>query len=94
MLEIRALKAHCGALADQRFSAGGFVDDDALERMADQVAALFTVDGIWEGGPGLGTVTGRPAIAERLREPTLTFSRHLFVKLRTQGDGARARAKQ
>jgi hypothetical protein len=33
---------------------------------------------------------GRPAIAARLAEPTLTFSRHLFVKPRLEVEGDRA----
>jgi hypothetical protein len=93
VLEIQALKARYGDLVDQRFSSGGVVDHAALERIADQVAALFTVDGVWDGGPGLGRVRGRPAIADRLRAPTLAFSRHLFMKPRIEVDGDRARAR-
>ena len=93
MLEIQSLKARYGELVDERFSVDGIVDAAALERIANQVADLFTIDGTWDGGPGLGIVTGRPAIAARLGRTTLTFSRHLFVKPRIQVDGGRARAR-
>jgi hypothetical protein len=93
VLEIQALKARYGELVDQRFSEGGVVDDTRLARIADEVAALFTLDGVWDGGAGLGVATGRPAIADRLRRPTLTFSRHLFVKPLIEVDGDRAQAR-
>src|ERR1700676_1050447 len=79
VLSIQALKARYGELVDERFSKGAVVDAKTLAQVADAVAALFTADGVWDGGPGLGTVTGRRAIAARLREPTLTFSRHFFM---------------
>jgi SnoaL-like domain len=93
VLEIHELKARYGELVDQRFSAGQVVDEAALGQVAAEAAGLFTVDGIWDGGPGLGRQIGRAAIAERLADPTLTFSRHLFVKPRitVQGDRARGR---
>lgn len=93
VLAIQSLKARYGQLVDQRFSAGAVVDADALADVADGVAALFTHDGVWDGGPGLGRVTGRPAIAARLREPTLTFSRHFFVNPRIDLDGETATAR-
>src|SRR5579863_9857721 len=91
---IQALKARYGQLVDERFSKGAVVDAEALAQVADAIAALFTDDGLWDGGPGLGTATGRPAIAARLREPTLTFSRHFFMNPQVEvegGDRARAR---
>jgi hypothetical protein len=84
VLAIQALKARYGELVDQRFSMGAVVDRETLGQVAGEIAALFTVDGVWDGGPGLGSVAGRPAIAARLREPTLTFSRHLFVNPRIE----------
>jgi hypothetical protein len=93
ILQLQALKARYGELVDGRYAAGAVVDGAELERIADEIAGLFTVDGVWDGGPGLGTATGRPAIAARLRAPTLSFSRHLFVKpsIRVEGDRASAR---
>jgi hypothetical protein len=93
VLAIQGLKARYGELVDQRFSSGAVVDAGTLARVADGVAALFTADGAWDGGPGLGRVTGRPAIAARLRDPTLTFSRHFFVNPRidVEGDAATGR---
>ena len=93
ILEIQSLKARYGELVDQRYSAGGVVDEAWMGRIADEVAALFTVDGVWDGGPGLGSATGRPSIAAKLRTTTLSFSRHLFVKPRIQLDGDRAWAR-
>jgi hypothetical protein len=90
VLELQSLKARYGELVDQRFGPDGVVDDQTLTRIADEVAALFTVDGVWDGGPALGRIIGRAAIAERLRTPTLSFSRHLFVKPRIRVEGHEA----
>ncbi len=90
VLAIQSLKANYGDLVDRRFSRGAVVDAPVLTQVADAVAALFTPDGVWDGGPGLGTAQGRPAIAERLRETTLTFSRHFFMNPRIDVDGAEA----
>ena len=93
VLAIQALKARYGELVDQRFSAGAVVEPDALARVADAVAALFTSDGTWDGGPGLGKVVGRADIAARLRDPTLVFSRHFFLNPRIDVSDARASAR-
>jgi len=93
VLAIQALKARYGELVDERFSKGTIVDAKTLERVADTIAALFTADGVWDGGPGLGTATGRRAIAARLRETTLTFSRHFFMNPRIDVEGDRATAR-
>jgi hypothetical protein len=93
VLQLQALKARYGQLVDQRFAAGQVVDDAALDNIARRAASLFTVDGTWDGGPGLGTATGREAIAARLRNPTLSFSLHLFVKPQIEVDGDQARAR-
>ncbi len=93
VLQLQDLKARYGQLVDQRFAAGRVVDDASLERIAHDTASLFTVDGTWDGGPSLGIATGRVAIASRLRNPTLSFSRHLFVKPQIEVDGDRARGR-
>jgi hypothetical protein len=90
VLQIHELKAHYGELVDQRFSAGGLVDGARLRQVSAEAAGLFTVDGVWDGGPGLGRHVGRAAIAQRLAESTLTFSRHLFMKPRITVEGDRA----
>jgi SnoaL-like domain len=92
-LRIQSLKARYGALVDQRFSRGEIVDVDTLRRVAHDIAALFTSDGVWDGGPGLGRAQGRDAIAARLGDPTLTFSRHFFMNPRIDVDGETARAR-
>ena len=93
VLAIQALKATYGELVDRRFSAGAVVDPATLAQVADRVAALFTSDGTWDGGPGLGSATGREAIASRLCQTTLTFSRHFFVNPRIDVDGEAATAR-
>jgi hypothetical protein len=93
VLGIHNLKARYGELVDQRFSAGAVVDADTLAQVAGDVAALFTPDGVWDGGPGLGRATGRAAIAARLRDPTLAFSRHFFMNPRIAVDGDTATAR-
>jgi len=93
VLALQALKARYGELVDQRYSGGAIVDDTRLGQLAEAAADLFTVDGVWDGGPGLGQAVGRAAIADRLRTPTLSFSRHLFVKPRIEVDGDRASAR-
>ena len=92
ILQIHALKARYADLVDRRFSKGKLVSTDALNRLAGEIADLFTPDGVWDGGPGLGVATGRAAIIERLEHPTLNFSRHLFVKpvIEVRGDRATA----
>jgi SnoaL-like domain len=90
VLAIQELKARYGDLVDRRFARGRVVEDDRLAELAGAIAALFTEDGTWDGGPGLGSVLGRDAIAARLRTPTLAFSRHLFVAPRIEVDGDRA----
>ena len=90
VLQIQDLKARYGDLVDQRFSGGEAVDPDSLRSLARAAAALFTTDAVWDGGPGLGRQVGRSAIADRLARPTLTFSRHLFVKPRIDVHGDQA----
>jgi hypothetical protein len=93
VLQLQALKARYGQLVDQRFASGRVVDEATLERTAHEAASLFTPDGTWDGGPSLGIATGRAAIASRLRQPTLSFSLHLFVKPHIEVDGDRATAR-
>jgi SnoaL-like domain len=93
VLAIQSLKARYGELVDRRFARGAVVDPVTLAEVADAIAALFTHDGVWDGGPGLGSVTGRQSIAAHLREPTLTFSRHFFLNSRIAVDGETAQAR-
>lgn len=93
VLAIQALKARYGEVVDARFERGAAVDAARLAELAASAASLFTEDGVWDGGPGLGVARGRVEIAGRLAEPTLTFSRHLFVKPRIEVAGDRASAR-
>ncbi len=90
VLAVQALKARYAALVDARFAGGRPVDDAALTAAAEGAAALFTEDALWDGGPSLGVVRGRSAIATRLRSPTVTFARHLFLTPLIEVDGERA----
>lgn len=93
ILAIQSLKATYGELVDRRFSRGTVAPAPELDATLDDIASLFTEDAVWDGGPVLGMATGRAAIAGRLRNPTLVFSRHLFVKprIRVDGDAASGR---
>jgi hypothetical protein len=90
--EIRNLKSRYGSLADARYGRDGVVARPELERIAGELAELFTEDAVWDGGAALGVCHGRPAIRERLLDPTLRFSWHYFVKPRIEVEGDRARA--
>jgi hypothetical protein len=92
-LAIQALKARYAELVDARYHRGHVVAPERLATLAHEIAALFTDDAEWDGGPALGTARGRDAIAARMREPTLSFSRHLFLtpRIRVDGDHATAR---
>ncbi|MGH9079857.1 MAG: nuclear transport factor 2 family protein [Acidimicrobiales bacterium] len=93
VLEIQALKARYGELVDRRYVGGRPAAPESMVGLAERIALLFTEDGVWDGGPGLGEATGRHDITERLRQPTLLFARHLFVnpRIEVEGGGARGR---
>ncbi len=93
VLAIQNLKSRYAQLVDQRYSRGAVVEADRLAEVAEQIAALFAEDGVWDGGKALGISRGRDEIAERMRKPTLKFSWHYFLKpeIRVEGDRAGAR---
>lgn len=90
VLALSDLKSRYAQLVDARFHRGTVVGPEQLAAVAAAAAELFTEDGVWDGGPALGVARGRAAIAARLAEPTLVFSRHLFVQPRLIVDGDRA----
>lgn len=90
---IRRLKARYGELVDERYAGGAPRGRDELERIAGEIAALFTEDAHWDGGAALGACQGRAAIRERFARPTLSFSWHYFVKPRIEVAGSEARAR-
>lgn len=92
-LAIQALKARYSELVDRRYPGGAPADAETLADLAERIALLFTGDGVWDGGPGLGIAAGRAQIAERLRTPTLSFARHLFANPRIEVDGEQARGR-
>ena len=89
---IQNLKSRYGQLADARYGPDGVIAPDALDRIAREIAALFTEDATWDGGAGLGVCRGREEIYERMRKPSLSFSWHYFVKPRIDVDGDTAQA--
>lgn len=90
VLAIQAMKARYADLVDQRFSKGTVVDRTTLVRVADGIASMFTPDGVWDGGPGLGVSVGRQAITQQLCDTPFSFSRHFFVNPRIVVDGETA----
>lgn len=90
---IQNLKARYAQLVDQRYVRGKVAPEEQVAAVAEQIAALFTEDGVWDGGPALGLSTGRAEIAARMRAPTLQFSWHFFLKSQIQVDGNRASAR-
>ena len=93
-LAIHALKARYARLVDERYVRGAVAPAELLAARAEAIAALFTEDGVWDGGPALGVARGRSEIAARMRAPTLSFSWHFFVKPQIEVQAAdRARAR-
>lgn len=90
---IQNLKARYAQLVDERYVRGKVAPDEKVAAIAEQIAALFTADGVWDGGPALGVSTGREQIAARMRAPTLVFSWHFFLKPQIHVEGERARAR-
>jgi hypothetical protein len=90
---IQNLKARYAQLVDERYVRGKVAPDEKLDAVAEEIAALFTEDGVWDGGAALGVATGRAEIAARMRAPTLVFSWHFFLKPRIHVEGDRARAR-
>ncbi|MGO9457773.1 MAG: nuclear transport factor 2 family protein [Acidimicrobiales bacterium] len=93
VLAIQGLKARYGDLVDSRFARGRVVDETELLAIGGGIADLFTPDGVWDGGPGLGVSVGRSEIAARLASPTVSFARHWFVQPAITVDGDRASAR-
>jgi hypothetical protein len=90
---IQNLKARYAELVDARYVRGKPAPAETVAAVAEQIAALFTEDGVWDGGPALGVASGRGEIAARMRSPTLLFSWHFFLKPRIDVAGDRARAR-
>jgi hypothetical protein len=90
---IQNLKARYAQLVDERYVRGKVAPEEKVAAAAEQIAALFSEDGVWDGGPALGVSIGRAEIAARMRAPTLAFSWHFFLKPRIHVDGDRARAR-
>lgn len=90
VLAIERLKARYGELVDRCYGPAGVVERAELERLADEIASLFTEDAVWDGGEALGRFEGRDAIRGRFLEPRTSFAFHLFVKPSIEVSGDRA----
>ena len=90
ILQLHELKARYGELVDRRFSAGQVVDDVTLRRLAKEASELFTVDGVWDGGPGLGRRTGSAPIADRLARADADLLEAPVRETPHHGGGSRA----
>lgn len=84
------LKSRYGTLADARYSRQGRKPQVEIDRIAAEMADLFTTDAVWEGGGPLGEARGREAIRSLFEAPTLEYSWHFFVKPEIRVAGARA----
>ena len=93
VVAIQNLKARYAQLVDERYVRGRVADAELLAARAGAIAALFSEDGVWDGGPTLGVSRGRAEIAARMRAPTLQFSWHFFLKPRIEVEGDRARGR-
>lgn len=93
VLAIQNLKARYARLVDARYSRGDVIAEGKLAEIAEQIAALFAEDGVWDAGKALGVSRGRAEIADRMRRPTLKFSWHYFLKPEITVEGDRARAR-
>ena len=51
---ITNLKSEYGSLADARYTRKGIEPQSVVDAIADRVANLFSEDGVWDGGAGLG----------------------------------------
>lgn len=87
---IHRLKAHYAKLVDSRTPHRKQLPQDEVDAAARKIAALFTEDGIWDGGRALGVARGREEIYQRLRKPSLLFAWHFFVKPHIEIDGDQA----
>jgi hypothetical protein len=90
---IQNLKARYASLVDARYERGRPLEGEQLAAVARRIAELFSEDGVWDGGKALGVARGRQEIAARMREPTLLFSWHYFLKPEIRVDGDRATAR-
>jgi len=88
---IHRLKARYAHLVDARTPHRSQRTQQEIDAAARQVAALFTEDGVWDGGKTLGIATGHEEIFERLRKPTVHFAWHFFVKPHIEVEGDRAK---
>ncbi len=93
VLAIQRLKSRYAQLVDARTPRSGDLPQDEIDVIARRIAALFSEDGVWEGGDALGTGRGREEIFEILRHPGLRFTWHYFMKPDIEVTGDRAQGR-
>ncbi len=92
---IRRLKAKYGQLCDARYDNRKMEmkSEAEVEGIARGIAALFTEDGVWDGGEKLGIARGREKIYLRFKDSAFRFAVHYFVMPDITVEGSRARAR-
>lgn len=90
---IRRLKARYAQLCDAKYHRGELCAPAELDRVAREIAALFTADAVWDGGERFGKTVGTEAIYERFRQATFNFAIHYFIMpdIAVRGDTATGR---
>lgn len=60
---------------------------------AEEIAKVFTEDGVWDGGSVFGVYEGRQAIYEHFKQISLPFCVHYFMSPDIVIDGDKAHAR-
>ncbi len=90
---IRALKAFYAHCADAKYTNDHRrKPQDEIDVLTRQQVAVFTDDGVWDGGPQFGLRRGREEIYRHLRATGWSFALHYFVSpaIELRGDAAHA----
>ena len=90
VLAIQRLKTRYAQLVDARTPRQGPLPQGEIDAIARRIAALFSEEGVWDGGEALGVGRGREEIFQILRYPGLRFTWHYFMKPDIEVDGDRA----
>ena len=93
ILAIQRLKSRYAQLVDARTPRNSELSQAEIDVIARRISALFSKDGVWEGGGALGTGRGREEIFEILRHPGLRFTWHYFMKPDIEVTGDRAQGR-
>lgn len=77
---IRGLKAFYAHCADTKYTADHQrKPQEEIDALTRRQVAVFTEDGIWDGGPQFGVRRGREEIYRHLRATGWSFALHYFM---------------